>query len=138
MTAEDTARTLMLLAEHRSSGEYVLHSAKMVGDEDDHAIWRQSRDSWRMGASAAVLTRLPEESAAFRQACQPQIESAGWRREYEAELASVRAGLDLLARFAETLEMRSLMERAKRDSASGSSEADADRHSAGHVFAMGI
>jgi hypothetical protein len=138
MTADDTARTLMLLAEHRSRGEYVLHSARMVGDEDDHAIWRQSRDAWRMAATSTVITRLPEESAAFRQASQPPAPSEGWRRHYEAELRSVRAGLELLATFAETIEMTSLMERAERDSASGSSGADAEEHGASHVFAMGI
>jgi hypothetical protein len=107
MGPDETARTLSLLAEHRSGGEYVLHSARMVGDEEDHAIWRQSRRAWRTAAASAVSTRFPSEGTAFRQVCRAPTELDGWRRQYEAELRTVRAGLDLLGALAETTEMQS-------------------------------
>ena len=55
--ANEFARMLRLLDEHRSRGEYVLHSARMVGDEEDHAIWQQSRRAWAAAARAALAGR---------------------------------------------------------------------------------
>jgi len=106
MDAENE-ETLRLLAEHRAGGEYVCHAARMVGDEEDHAIWRQSRYAWSAAASATVAARIPDEGERFRRACEPPKHSAGWKRQYESELSTVTAGLRLLTSYTEAIEMRS-------------------------------
>jgi hypothetical protein len=54
---DENAWLLRRLAEHRSLGESVLLSARMVGDEEDYAVWKYSRQSW----AEAVVTALAEQ-----------------------------------------------------------------------------
>jgi hypothetical protein len=84
------------LAEHHSAGEYVLQSARMVGDEDDHAIWRRSRCSWRDAVAAMLSRAFPGERRADALNVQLNTAPTGWKQLYEAEIAAVRAGLTLL------------------------------------------
>jgi hypothetical protein len=106
MDQPDTARMRDRLAEHCSRGEYVLHSARMVGDEDDYSIWRMSRLAWREEVAAVLVESLPEEaSVRFLTICaSPMDSSGGWKRVYEAELRTVNEGLALLGDLAESLQ----------------------------------
>ena len=54
--ANEIAGMLRVIDEHRSRGECILDSARMVGDEQDHAIWKQCRRAW----AAAALTALED------------------------------------------------------------------------------
>ena len=95
-----------MLAEHRSDGEYLLHSARLVGDEDDHSIWRQSRRIWLAATADAVFAHFPAETVELG----PREPAAGqgWKRQYEAELRTVRDGLRLLDTLDERIETSSL------------------------------
>ncbi len=89
------------LAEHRSAGEYVLQSARMVGDEDDHAIWRRSRASWRDEVAATMNRAFPGgDRRADALIVQMSTQPAGWKQVYEAEIRAVQAGLALVAALA--------------------------------------
>jgi hypothetical protein len=101
----DAARKRSTIAELRSGGEYVLHSARMVGDEDDHFIWRSSRRAW-IDAGAMNLARAfaGDVSVKFDRACRTPVQSANWKRQYELELGSVNAALEMLARLEDELD----------------------------------
>lgn len=102
MTPEDPAWTRSLLAERRSDGEYVLHSAKLVGDEDDHSIWRQSRRAWLAATADVLFAHFPAEKLEFGPR-DPDRQS-DWKRQYEAELRTVRDGMKLLEQLDERIE----------------------------------
>jgi hypothetical protein len=105
MDQPDTARMRHRLAEHCSRGEYVLHSARMVGDEDDYAVWRMSRLAWREDVAAALAGDFPEDAhVKFLSACASPAPSGGWKRVYEAELRTVNEGLSLLGDLADSLQ----------------------------------
>jgi hypothetical protein len=95
MDPAELARMRESLAEHRSAGEYVLQSARMVGDEDDQAIWRRSRCAWRDAVTSMLSRTFPE---AERSALDVRLTGApsGWKKLYEAELRTVVDGLALL------------------------------------------
>ncbi len=81
----------------------MLQSARMVGDEEDYAVWQRGCETWR----AAVALTLDEHfcdsaiTLAQRRAVSPP--GASWKREYEAELQDVAATLQLLTRLSEEL-----------------------------------
>jgi hypothetical protein len=106
MDQPDAAWMRNRLAEHCSRGEYVLHSARMVGDEDDYSIWRMSRLAWREEVAAELVEGFPAEgSLRFLTICaSPTNSSGGWKRVYEAELRTVNDGLALLNELADTLQ----------------------------------
>jgi hypothetical protein len=106
MSFDDPARTRSLLAEHRSDGEYVLSSARLVGDEADHSIWRQSRRAWVAAATDALFTHFPAERLDVGP--REPAPGSGWKGQYEAELRTVREGLKLLQSLAERVETSSL------------------------------
>jgi hypothetical protein len=106
MSHEDPARTIPLLAEHRSSGEYVLQSARMVGDEDDHAIWSQSCRLWRARTAETIAEHFPLHRAALADASRQPQGLADWKQQYEAEMRSVRAVLSLLDSIANSVRER--------------------------------
>ncbi len=112
MTLDDPAHTL-LLAEHRSNGEYVLHSARMVGDEDDHAVWSQSCRVWRTAAAATVIEHFPADSEAFDRASRHPIELGGWKQQYQAEIGAVTALLELLGTLADAADRRAVESEAE-------------------------
>ena len=89
------------LAEHHSAGEYVLQSARMVGDEDDHAIWRRSRGAWRDSLAGTLSRAFPGERRADVLNVQMSTAPTGWKQLYEAEVRAVQAGLELLEELAE-------------------------------------
>jgi hypothetical protein len=89
------------LAEHHSAGEYVLQSARMVGDEDDHEIWRRSRCSWCEGLADTLSRAFPGERRADVLSVQMSQAPTGWKQLYEAEIRTVQAGLALLDALAE-------------------------------------
>jgi hypothetical protein len=107
MSYEDPARTRSLLAEHRSDGEYVLSSARLVGDEEDHSIWRQARRAWLASTSDVLFAHFPSEHLDL-ETPKPASQSGGWKGQYEAELRTVRDGLKLLDALAERVETSSL------------------------------
>jgi len=113
MTPDDPAHTLLLLAEHRSSGEYVLHSARMVGDEDDHALWSQSCRVWRTAAAATIIAHFPANSDAFDRASRPPVELGDWKRQYQAEIRAVTALLELLGTLADAADRRAVESEAE-------------------------
>jgi hypothetical protein len=99
-----------LLAEHRSDGEYVLSSARMVGDEEDHSIWRQSRRAWLASTADVLFAHFPSEHLEL-DAGEPAGHAAGWKGQYESELRTVREGLRLLDSLAERVATTSLERR---------------------------
>lgn len=99
MDSHDLARTLSLLDQYRAGGEYVLHSARMVGDEDDHAIWRQSRRVWSSEAVALVQKLSADAARDLALACRAAEGPGNWKKQYVAELESVEAGLERLLEF---------------------------------------
>lgn len=107
MSIDDPARMRSLLAEHRSDGEYVLSSARLVGDEEDHSIWRQSRRAWLAAAKDVLVAHFPSEHLALDLGEQARP-ATGWKRQYESELRTVREGLRLLDSLAEKVETTSL------------------------------
>ncbi|HEX5224264.1 MAG TPA: hypothetical protein VFW29_03945 [Solirubrobacteraceae bacterium] len=102
MDQPEIARMRESLAEHRSAGEYVLQTARMVGDEDDHAVWRRSRCAWRDALTAALERAFPD---APRGALDVRLGGApaGWKKLYEAEIRTVADGLELLAELDRSL-----------------------------------
>ncbi|HEY4897028.1 MAG TPA: hypothetical protein VII01_13160 [Solirubrobacteraceae bacterium] len=100
MTRTDQTRNRPLIEQHRSGGEYVLHSARMVGDEDDHAVWSQGCRVWRAAAATTVIECLPEQRAAFAEAAQHPRGLSGWKQQYEAEIRAVTAILELFEQAA--------------------------------------
>jgi hypothetical protein len=104
MDQPDTARMRRRLAEHCSRGEYVLHAARMVGDEDDYAVWRMSRLAWREEVATVLVDGFPEDARVkFLTACASPEHGGGWKRVYEAELRTVNQGLALLSNLADSL-----------------------------------
>ena len=110
MKRDEPARMLSMLAELCSSGEYVLHAARMVGDEEDHAIWRQSLRNWRGEVAGLIDAHFPHEGSALRQLSLDTAGSAGWKQQYEGELRTVRATLELLAALSEAVSMSEVAE----------------------------
>jgi len=108
MHLDDPARTRSLLAERRSDGEYVLHSARLVGDEDDYSVWRQSRRAWLAATADSLFAHFPAAELDLG----PRETTAGtdWKRQYEVELRNVREGLRLIEALAERIETSSLGE----------------------------
>ena len=102
MPLDDSAGTRSLLAERRADGEYVLHAARLVGDEEDFAIWRQSRRAWLAATADVLFAHFPSERLEFgpRQP-EPGID---WKRQYEAELRTVRDGVKLLEQLNERIQ----------------------------------
>ncbi len=107
MPTEDPARTRSLLAERRSDGEYVLHSARLVGDEDDLSIWRQSRRAWLAATADVLFAHFPSEKLELGPR-EPDRDS-DWKRQYEAELRTVREGMRLLEQLDERIETSALV-----------------------------
>ena len=105
MLLDDPARTRTLLAEHRSDGEYVLHSARLVGDEDDHSIWRQSRRAWLAATADVLFAYFPGETVELGPR---EPTGVDWKRQYEAELRTVRDGLRLLDTLSERVQTSGL------------------------------
>jgi hypothetical protein len=103
--ADEIARMLRLLDEHRSHGEYVLESARMVGDEEDHAIWRQSRKLWAAAAVAAL------------ERCAVAVDLQSSR--IPAELRCVDSDLRSIADASETMRRRVPVPRAGHHDAAG-------------------
>jgi hypothetical protein len=101
MDADETARTLRLLDEHRSRGEYVLLSARMVGDEDDHAVWSQTCQAWTVATVAALRSRPNLDGVDLIDAPRVPDAAPSWKHQYEAELRSVTEGLDTLTTVTE-------------------------------------
>jgi hypothetical protein len=93
-----------LLSTRRAAGEYVLQSARMVGDEDDYAIWQRGWETWR-----AAVARMLEEHFSDSPITRPDRRAAlplggeGWKCEYEADLQDVGATLQLLTKLSEQL-----------------------------------
>ena len=110
MSFDDPARTRSLLAEHRSDGQYVLSSARMVGDEEDHSIWRQSRRAWITAATEVIVAHFPSEPLAL-EGLEPTPHASGWKGQYESELRTVREGLRLLDSLAERVTTSTLESR---------------------------
>jgi len=96
------ARMRDSLAEHRSAGEYVLQTARMVGDEDDHAVWRRSRRAWHEAVIATLAREFPGTPLT---AFNVRLGGAptGWKKLYEAEVRTVADGLALLAELDSSL-----------------------------------
>ena len=97
-------RTRSLLTEHRSGGEYLLHSARMVGDEEDHAIWRRGRQAWSESTAEMLTEAFPEARPRFLRPDVSPLQGSDWKRAYEAELRTVHANLVLLESLGETAE----------------------------------
>jgi hypothetical protein len=91
------------LAEHHRAGEYVLQSARMVGDENDHAVWRRSRCAWRDALLATFNRLAPGEPRLDALNVRLDGPPSGWKKLYEAELRALQSGLDLLAELEEEL-----------------------------------
>jgi hypothetical protein len=106
MSPDDAARTRSLLAERRSDGEYVLHAARLVGDEDDHSIWCRTRRLWLAATADLLFAHFPAERLDLGPR-EPEP-GVGWKRQYEAELRSVREGMRLLAQLDQRIEISSL------------------------------
>jgi hypothetical protein len=96
-----------LLAEHCSGGEYVLSSARLVGDEEDHSIWRQSQRAWVAAATDALFAHFPAEQLDV--SLREPVLGSGWKGQYEAELRTVRDGLKLLESLSERIQTSSLV-----------------------------
>jgi hypothetical protein len=96
---------LRTLEKCHSLGECVLDAARMVGDEEDHAIWEQSRYAWAsftvsMLAEPADIRAL-ESLRAFADAG-----TAGWKHQYEAEVRSVSTDLELISEVRESIRLQ--------------------------------
>jgi hypothetical protein len=108
MPLDDPARTRSLLAEHRSDGEDVLHAARLVGDEDDYSIWRQSRRVWLAATADVLCSHFPTETLELDPVDPVNSAGADWKRQYDSELRTVREGLRLLDTLAERIQTSSL------------------------------
>ncbi len=110
MDRDDATWTTFLLAEHRSKGEYLVHSARMVGDEDDYAVWRQGRRAWTDATAATIEEVFSDAVAAdFCRTCADPPLGEIWKRQYERELRSIGAALQRLAALSEEIERRAEM-----------------------------
>jgi hypothetical protein len=91
------------LEKQRSLGEYLLESARMVGDEDDYAVWKQSRLGWS-ATVAAILAGLRSIRGPQHPAPDHSPDAhLNWKQSYEAELRSVRSDLLLIAKAGEAV-----------------------------------
>src|ERR1700688_3853368 len=70
MTADEVAlEARTALADQVLVGEQVLQSARMVGDEQDAAVWQVNRHAWMGSAAAALQDVFPAALDEFRLAC---------------------------------------------------------------------
>jgi hypothetical protein len=90
------ARMKTALTEHHSHGEYLLQSARMVGDLDDYMIWRSGRNAWRDTAATVISDYSTEQAMEFRKVCHVPSDIESWKRQYELELRTLQDGLELL------------------------------------------
>jgi hypothetical protein len=108
MNPDELARMRSLIDRHLADGEYVIHSARMVGDDEDHAIWRQSRRKWCDDSLATVSRIAPESADELRLCCGVPAAEENWKQQYVAELKSVELALEHLVDVGERLEPRVL------------------------------
>jgi hypothetical protein len=104
MDAERAARTQLALSQQLARGEYLVHSARMVGDVDDYATWHAGRAAWRETVARMLAAQVSDEQAqAFCRLCVMASERESWKRRYEIELRALKAGLDLIEELREGL-----------------------------------
>jgi hypothetical protein len=84
------------LADQLLVGEQVLQSARMVGDEQDAAVWQVNRQAWIDSATAAVHAVFPESLEEFQLACHATTRGR-WRAVFEAEARAIEAGLEMIS-----------------------------------------
>ena len=105
MERKDAACKRSAIAELRSGGEYLLHSAKMVGDEEDYFIWRSSCRAWIDSGSPKIAATFGEDAGAeFDRSCRARVQKADWKRQYEFELRTINAALGVLVRLEDELD----------------------------------
>jgi hypothetical protein len=99
---EEASRSVRpLLEEHRANGEYLLHSARMVGDEEDHAIWRTGTRVWREEVAGSIALASSREKATSFRAASVAVPAGGWKPQYVAEVKIVKDAIALLAVLAD-------------------------------------
>jgi hypothetical protein len=101
---DDAARMTTALTEHHSHGEYLLESARMVGDIDDYVIWRSGRNAWRDTAATVISDYSTEQAMEFRKVCHVPSDIESWKRQYELELGTLQEGLELLLAWRAAIE----------------------------------
>ncbi len=74
----------------------------MVGDEEDHSIWRQSRRAWLTATTEVLFAHFPRENLDL-DPLEPPWHLSGWKGQYESELRTVREGLRLLEALVEKI-----------------------------------
>jgi hypothetical protein len=104
MDEDVAARMKTALTEHHSHGEYLLQSARMVGDIDDYMIWRSGRNAWRDTAATVISDYSTEQAIEFRKVCHVPSDIESWRRQYELELRTLQEGLELLVAWRAAIE----------------------------------
>ncbi len=107
-TTDKTAWMLRTLEKYHSLGEYVLHSARMVGDEEDHAIWKQSRYAW--AASTVSVLAEPADIRALEslRTFSGTGAEGNWKHQYEAEVRSVSTDLELISKVHDNIRAQRL------------------------------
>jgi hypothetical protein len=103
MTAEEVAlEARTALADQVLVGEQVLQSARMVGDEQDAAVWQVNRHAWMGSAAAALQDVFPAALDEFRLACHATVRGR-WRTVFDAEVRAIEDGLELISSLLGTL-----------------------------------
>jgi hypothetical protein len=104
MDFERASSLRSVLDAHRNDGEYLLHSARMVGDEQDHAIWRAGARAWREEVAASIADAASADAAVqFRRAAIENVPPGSWKPQYVAEVKLVKDGIARLEAIAEDL-----------------------------------
>ncbi len=77
-------------------GEQVLQSARLVGDEQDLAVWELNRQSWITTTAATLEDVMPHAVDDFRITCHGTVRGH-WRAVFAAEQRATEEGLRLIS-----------------------------------------
>jgi hypothetical protein len=93
---EDAAREAeIVLADQLLMGEQVLQTVRLVGDEQDVAVWQVNRQTWIDSTAATLSEAFPDSVDDFRIACHATVRGH-WRAVFEAEARAMEDGLRLI------------------------------------------
>jgi hypothetical protein len=93
---EGAPRPETLLGAQLLTGEQLLQSARMVGDQQDVTVWQVNRENWIDSTAAVLGESFPDSADDFRIACHATVRGH-WRAVFEAEARAVEEGLRLIS-----------------------------------------
>ena len=86
----------IVLADQILTGEQVLQSVRMIGDQQDAAVWQVNRKTWIDRTAAALEEAFPQAVDDFRIACHATVRGH-WRTVFQAEVRALEEGLRLIS-----------------------------------------